>query len=346
LSKAAALANAINSTLGTDIRLGNDALFQIVRVPTGSLVLDRITGGGFALGRHVEIYGDESACKSYVAYRAMALAQERGKLCALIDPEHSFDVRWFAHVGGRPDELLTFHPQNAEDGIAVMMMLAKHAQEHPELEIITVDSVASLIPTEEISKDPREEDRIAGQARMMSRALRRITSLNRSVLFLWTNQERVNIGVRFGNPRTTSGGRALRFYATTRIEMRKGGVEKTKRRVAARGKLVEREVSTARWIQCRVEKDKSTRPYREGSFLFDSGIGSIDVASEIVNLGLEDEIIERVGQTLVYEDVEGQAWKGTVNRFYKMLRENEELQDELISVIADNTVRQSTYGED
>lgn len=346
LSRAAALANEINSILGTNIKLGNDPSFEIVRVPTGSLVLDRITGGGFALGRHVEIYGDESACKSYITYRTMALAQERGKICALIDPEHSFDRKWFRHLGGKPTELLTFHPANAEDAIAVMMMLAKHAHDNPDLEIIGIDSVASLIPTEEMAKDPREEDRIAGQARMMSRALRRITSVNRRVLFLWTNQERTNIGISFGNPRVTSGGRALRFYATTRIEMRKGGMEKAKRRVAARGKLVERDVPNARWIQCRVEKDKSTRPYREGSFLFDSKSGSIDIASEIVHLGLEDEIISRVGNNLIYEDIDGKEWKYLPTKFHSIVRANDDLRDELVSVIQDNTVRQSTYGED
>jgi recombination protein RecA len=347
LSKSAALVNELNSKLGTNVKLGNDPAFEIVRIPTGSLVLDRITGGGFALGRHVEIYGDESACKSFITYRAMALSQQRGKVCALIDPEHSFDRVWFKHLGGKPTELLTLHPENAEDAVAVMMMLAKHAQENGELEIITCDSVASLIPTEEISKDPREEDRIAGQARMMSRALRRITAVNRRMLFLWTNQERTNIGIRFGNPRTTSGGRALRFYATTRIEMRKGGMEKSKHRVAARGKLVERDVVDARWIQCRVEKDKSTRPYREGSFLFDSKASAIDESSEIVNLGLEDQIIERVGNQLVYTDVEGKEWKALPKRFSKWLTDNLELRDELVAQIEDNTIRGGGYfGED
>jgi recombination protein RecA len=241
--------------------------------------------------------------------------------------------------------LLTFHPENAEEAVAVMMTLAKHAKENDDLEIISIDSVASLIPTEETVKDPREEDRIAGQARMMSRALRRITALNRRVLFLWINQERTNVGVRFGNPRTTSGGRALKFYATTRIEMRKGGMEKSKRRVAARGKLVARDVPVARWIQCRVEKDKSTRPYREGSFLFDGETGAIDESSEIINLGLEDEIIERVGNSLVYEDLDGKSWRGLQTRFATWLRENEQLRDEIVAVIEDNTVKEGVYGD-
>jgi len=342
LSRAATLANEINSTLGTEVKLGSDPQFEIARIPTGSHVLDRITGGGFALGRHVEIYGDESACKSYISYRAMALSQQRGRLCTLVDPEHSFDRRWFEHLGGSATELLAFHPANAEDAVAVMLTLAK--QEN--LEIVTIDSVASLIPSEEMAKDPREEDRIAAQARMMSRALRRITAVNRSVLFLWTNQERTNVNVRFGNPRTTSGGRALKFYATTRIEMRKGPVEKAKRRVASNGKLVVRQVPVARWIQCRVEKDKSTRPYREGSFLFDGETGAIDEPSEIIGLALEDEIIERVGNSVLYTGVDGQAWRESQSRFSKRLREDDALRDELVEAILDRTVELGGYGGD
>jgi recombination protein RecA len=336
-SPAAALVHEVNSALGTDVKLGSDPAFEITRIPTGSLVLDRITGGGFALGRHVELFGDENACKSYIAYRTMALSQWRGNLCAIVDPEHSFDGAWFRHVGGRPEEILSFHPANAEDALAVMMTLAKHAKEK-SLEVITIDSVASLIPSEELQRDPRDEDRIAAQARMMSRALRRITAVNKRTLFLWTNQERTNVGVRFGNPRTTSGGRALRFYATTRVEVRRGGVVKAKRRVASTGRLVEREVVVARWIQCRVEKDKSTRPYREGSFLFDADTGAIDLASEIIHLGLEDGLISRSGNNYIYGQV-----KGMNKMFARRLRTDQELQNELVNAINDKTASEGAY---
>jgi recombination protein RecA len=340
-SRAASLVSEINSTLGTDVRLGSDPSFEIVRIPTGSLVLDRITGGGFALGRHVELFGDENACKSYIAYRTMALSQQRGNLCAIVDPEHSFDGGWFRHLGGSDDDLLSFHPANAEEAIAVMMTLAKHAEDR-SLEVITIDSVASLIPAEELERDPRDEDRIAGQARMMSRALRRITAVNRRTLFLWTNQERTNIGVRFGNPKTTSGGRALRFYATTRVEVRRGGVVKAKRPVAKDGRLVQRDMATARWIQCRVEKDKSTRPYREGSFLFDSDVGGIDQSSEILHLGLEDGLITLSGNTYIYDDDAGKQWKGTRSKFQMWLSQTH-LGEELIAGIVANTERAGDY---
>ena len=343
LTKAAALAHEINSALGTDLRLGNDESFQIVRIPSGSLTIDRVTGGGFALGRHVELFGDENVGKSYLAYRTMALAQERGKICAMVDAEHSFDREWFKHLGGNPKELLTFQPETADDAVAAMMLLAKHAEEK-DIQIISIDSVSSLIPREELENDPRREDRMGSQARMMSRALRRITAVNQSILFMWINQERMNIGVRFGNPKTTSGGRALRYYATTRVEMRRGTKVTEERNVARGGKLVKTPVQVGRWIQVRVEKDKSTRPFREGSFIFDNDVGEVSQESEIIELGLVDELIERKANSFHYVDLDDHEWKGSYKQFTKHLRQNEELREELISAIEDVTVNDSLLG--
>lgn len=341
LTAAAALAAEINSTLKLDsgVLLGSDPYFQIERIPTGSLVLDRITGGGFALGRHYEIFGTENSGKSHTVYRTMALSQERGNLCAIVDPEHSFDNERFEFLGGIPRDLLTFHPDNAEDAVAVMMLLAKHARDQA-LEVITIDSVASLVPTEEMIRDPRDEDRLAPQARMMSRALRRITAVNKKTLFLWTNQERENVGVRFGNPRTTPGGRALRYYATGRLEFRRGAKIMGKREVVRNGKLVETEVATGRWTQVRVEKDKSTRPNREGSFVFDYDMKTIDPTWEIISLGLEDGLIERTGNTFTYTDLEERNWSGPEKKFRGYLRDNSELSEELVTVIQEETTRQ------
>lgn len=337
LTKAASLANEINASLGTDVRLGDDKAFEIVRIPTGSLVLDRVTGGGFALGRHVELFGDENVCKSYIAYKTMALAQDRGKVCVIVDPEHSFDRKWFRHLGGKPRELLTFHPGNAEEAVSVMMLVAKYAEEK-DIQVVAIDSVSALITKEEQEKDPREEDRIASQARMMSRALRRITAANRQVLFIWINQERTNIGVRFGNPKTTSGGRALRYYATTRIEMRRGTRIIEERQVARGGKLANGKVQVGRWIQLRCEKDKSTRPYREGSFVFDNELSEISEPSEIIELALLDGLIERRANSFIYLDLDDKEWKGSYKQFSKWLRIEQVLRDELVAVIQDATI--------
>jgi len=343
MSQAAALVHEINSSLGTAVKLGNDQAFEIVRIPTGSLTFDRITGGGFALGRHVELYGDENVGKSYIAYRTMALSQDRGKICVLVDPEHSFDERWFSHLGGNPKELITFHPQDADEAVAVMMTLAKHAEDK-EVEIITIDSVSSMIPREELENDPRREDRMGSQARMMSRALRRITAVNKQTLFLWINQERENIGVRFGNPKTTSGGRALRYYATTRIEMRRGTKLLEERDVAKAGKLMKSKVQVGRWISLRCEKDKSTRPFREGSFIFDNILSEISEPSEIIELGLVDGLIARTAKGYSYTDLDDKEWKGSHKVFSKHLRVNPELRDELVSAIQDETFQMSILG--
>ena len=341
-SRAAALVADINQTLGLEnqVKLGSDEYFKIERIPTGSYILDRITGGGFALGRHYELYGSESSGKSYTVYRTMALSQARGDLCAVVDPEHSFDNERFLFLGGDPEELLAFHPENAEDAISVMMLLAKHAKAQT-LEIVTIDSVSSLLTMEEASKDPREKDQPATQARMMSRALRRITAVNQKTLFLWTNQQRVDIGVKFGNPNVTSGGRALRYYATGRIEFQRGTKITTKRRVIKNGQPVNTDVSTGRWIQVRVEKDKSTRPFREGSFVFDYDLKTIDPGWEVISLGLEDELIERdTSGKYSYEDIEGTIFSGNEKKFRGILRENPELFEEIAVAIRDETNRQ------
>jgi recombination protein RecA len=335
-SRAAVLMGELNQELGTNVMLGSDPYFTIERIPTGSLVMDRITGGGFALGRHYELYGDENSGKSYVVYRTMALSQARGNLCAIVDPEHSFDNERFRFLGGDDEELLAFHPKTAEDAVAVMMLLGKHAKER-DIEITTIDSVSSLLPQVELAKDPREVDEMAAQARMMSRALRRLTAINEKMLFLWTNQERENVGIRFGNPKTTSGGRALRFYATGRIEFRRGTKVMGKRKRVRAEKIVETEVAVGRWTQVKVEKDKSTIPGREGAFIFDYNMKKIDPASEILQLGLEDGLIERSGNVFNYEDIDGKKWSGTRSRFAKFIYDNDELHEELKSAIEDVT---------
>lgn len=341
-SHAAAFASEINTTLKLDnaLRLGSDPYFTIERIPTGSLVVDRITGGGFALGRHYELFGDENAGKSTILYLTMALSQQRGNVCAMVDPEHSFDNERFAFLGGDPDRLLVMHPDDADEGVSAMMLLARHAGNF-NLEVVGIDSVSSMLTAEERVKDPREEDRVASQARMMSRALRRITAVNHKTLFLWTNQERTDIGIRFGNPRVTSGGKALRYYATGRIEFRRGAKLMHKAHVARGAKLVETEVPYGRWTQVRVEKDKSTRPQREGAFVFNHNIQCIDPAYEIIQLGLEDGLIERTANgRYSYTDLDNYEHKGTEKKFAQSLRDDEQLRDELVTVIAANTVEQ------
>ena len=287
------------------------------------------------------LFSHNSACKSYIMQRTIALSQERGNLCAIIDPEKSFDPEWFEHLGGIPEELLLFQPEekwNAEDAIGVMMLLAKQADDEG-IEVIGVDSVAAMVTQEEMAKDPREEDRVASQARMMSRALRRITTVNKRTLFIWTNQEFMNIGygAQF-QPRLQRGGRALKYYATTRLELRKSGKVTKAKNVADKSKLKSKEVPVGTWIQARSEKDKGSKPYGQGMFMFDTENGCIDIASEIIHLGLEDEIISRDANSFEYEDISGESWRaGSEKAFKQLLEENEDVREEIIASITDMT---------
>jgi recombination protein RecA len=273
-----------------------------------------------------------SSGKSFLAYMTMVLAQQRGELCALIDSEGIFDSKWFKKLGGDIDELLIHRPSTAEETIKLLMLLAG-----PEgADIVTIDSVASLLPNEELNKDPEEgEDRTAGRARMMSRALRRVTTVNDETLFIWTNQVIDKISGYGGI--TTPGGRALKFYASIRLELKREKKEKRSKQVAKKGKLVATDVPVGQWVMVRAEKQKTARPEMAGMFLFDTENGCIDHEVEIINLGLQDGAITRSGNTFTYIDSEKQPWSGTESRFKKLLIDNDDMREELEWLIGEKT---------
>jgi recombination protein RecA len=339
-SKAAAVMTEVNSAVGEPVlKLGNDPFFEIIRIPTGSLVIDRITGGGFALGRHIELFGDESTCKTYIAYRTMALSQARGNLCALIDPEHSFDPDWFTHLGGNPSELITSQPEVAEHAVEAMMLLFE------KCEVITVDSVAALATREEKERKASDEAKIASQARFMSQNLRRLTTYNEHTLVLWTNQNRTKIGTFFGNPTTQPGGRALKFYDTARIQLSRGQKKTAAvKKANEKNMLVTSTGKVGHWVKARAEKNKAGREGMEGSFVFDNIKGEIDLYSEIVQLGLEDEIIERSKNKFTYRDYDDVEWSGTEKKFRQMLMENDQLREDIIQEIEDHTLELAMPG--
>lgn len=341
----AAIVSAINTALKDDvISLGNDPRFAVVHVPIGSLTLERITGGGFPRGRHVELYGNESSGKTFTAYRTMALAQERGEVCALIDAEKVFDDEWFTHCGGDPEKLIYYRPRTGEELIEVLMLFANADDEVQNVSVVTIDSVASILPQEELAKRPTEgDDRTASRARLMSRMLRRVTTVNDNTLFLWTNQMIDKIGGYGGS--TTPGGRALKFYASVRIEMRKEKLEKKPRKTIVKGKLQDKDTTVGQWVVIRAEKQKTARPGQEAMFFFDFDKRCIDRGREIINLGLQDGLIEMTGKKLSYEDSDEKLWEGQEHTFRKYLAENEDLSDELAFVISENT-RALASGED
>jgi recombination protein RecA len=341
LGKAARIMTEINSTLQTPVlKLGNDDFFKVIRIPSGSLAIDRITGGGFALGRHIELYGDESVCKSYIAYRTMALSQRRGNVCALIDPEHSFDPKWFRHLGGVPEELITAQPEIAEDAIEAMMLLFKQG-----VEVITVDSVAALATKEEAARRATDEAKIASQARFMSQQLRRLTTYNEKTLVLWTNQNRTKIGMFFGNPTSQPGGRALKFYDTARIELKRGKkITKKAQKATQDRKLVSGMTQSGHWVLARAHKNKVSREGLEATFVFDNERGQIDPVSEIIQLGLEDGLIVRSGNTFSYVDYDDVEWKGNEKKFRQLIAENDGIRDELIADIETHTLELAQPG--
>ena len=347
-NRARDIASEINSIMGKPVMtVASDPDLRIVKIPTPSLTVNRITGGGLALGRHVELYGDPNVGKSTIMYGTMALSQQRGNLCGLIDPEGVYDADWFAHQGGFPDELLYSRPDNAEEIVGGMRLLVEKAIEGAPIEIVGVDSQAAMVTKEQVEKDPRDEERVASQARMMSRALRILTMQNRKLLFIWTNQLRSNIGFASQfQPSITTGGRAMSFYATTRLEFKKTGAVTQPGKRAEKGELKSKPVQIGDWIQVKSKKEKSARPYQQGAYVFRTDLGEIDLASEVIQLGLEDGIIVKSGNKYIYESVDGQEYSGTLPKWRDMLNEDEELKGEIIGGINDQTHNLAQVGGD
>jgi recombination protein RecA len=286
------------------------------------------------------LYGDYAAGKSYISYLTMALAQARGELCAIIDAEKVFDADWFRFLGGDPDQLLSARPRTAEQLIEVLMLFADAdtAEENGSVvaDIVTIDSVASLLPQEELNKAPSDgEDRTAGRARMMSRALRRITTVNDRTLFIWTNQLIDQVGGYGGA--TTPGGRALKFYASIRVNLRKETRKKLPRKRAKKTKLENVETPVGQWVVVRAEKQKTGRPELESMFMFDYERRMIDPEMEIIHLGLEDGLIERSTNTFSYEDSDENVWTGQEAKFRRILQDQDDVREELVWAISENS---------
>lgn len=340
-SRAYHIMNDVNSQLGTPVlQLGNDPRYKVVRIPSGSLAIDRITGGGFALGRHIELFGDESSCKTLICYKTMALSQQRGNLCALIDPEHAFDPKWFEFLGGSVSDLIIAQPEVAEEAIEAMMMLFKMG-----IEVITVDSVAALATKEEAVRSASQEAKIASQARFMSQNLRRLTTYNENTLVLWTNQNRTKIGVFFGNPTTQPGGRALKFYDTARIEMRRGQkLTRKAQKANQKNQLITTTVPAGYWVVAKAHKNKVSREGMEATFLFDSEKSVIDEISELIQLGLEDGIITRTKNRFAYVDYDENEWAGNLGKFRQIIAEDADLREEIIQSIEERTIELAIPG--
>lgn len=271
---------------GAIMRLGSEGVVEVPVIPTGSIGLDSALGvGGFPRGRVVEIYGPESSGKTTLALSAIAEAQKSGGSAAFIDAEHALDVNYASRLGVNINDLLISQPDTGEQALEVAETLVRSGA----LDIIVIDSVAALVPRAELEGDMG--DSLPGlQARLMSQALRKLTAtISKSLTtVIFINQIRMKIGVMFGNPETTTGGNALKFYASVRLDIRK--IETLK----------DGEESIGSRVRVKVVKNKVAPPFKQAEFdiYFNEGISR---AGELIDLGVNKGVIEKTGAWYSYK---------------------------------------------
>ena len=299
------LAKMVNDAIGPEaVLLGNHERFQTAVLPTGVLPIDYLLGGGVPRNRWTEFYGDFSTLKSYVALRCIAATQESGGTAALIDTEHSFDPEWAASLGVNVPDLLVLHPDTGEQAVDATEVLVR-----ADTDLVVWDSVAATLPLEEQSKSElKDKHQPARLAALMSRATRKITACNRRTALLCVNQTRTSVGVVFGNPETTPGGKALPFYASHRISMRKSGKVTEAVKVTHGTEQKQSTKTTAYTIRATIEKSKLTRPFQDVYFRFDLHSGQVDDVQFLVDTAIDlGVIINTKGHTWEYE---GHSAKG------------------------------------
>ncbi len=265
---------------GAVMRLGEQAHVSVDVVPTGSLALDAALGvGGYPRGRVVEIYGPESSGKTTLALHAVAEAQKQGGTCAFVDAEHALDPVYAEKLGVNIDDLLVSQPDSGEQALEIVDMLTRSGA----IDIIVVDSVAALTPKAEIDGD-MGDSHMGLHARLMSQALRKLTgSISRSrTMIIFINQIRMKIGVMFGNPETTTGGNALKFYASVRLDIRRIGAIKKGDEVLGNETRV------------KVVKNKVSPPFRQAHFSIMYGEG-ISHVGEVLDMGVEHGLVNKSG---------------------------------------------------
>jgi recombination protein RecA len=272
---------------GAIMRLGDATHAQVEVVPTGNVLIDRALGvGGFPRGRIVEIYGPESSGKTTLTLTAIAQAQKRGGLAGFIDVEHALDPGYAKRLGVKLDDLLVSQPSSGEEALRICETLVRSNA----LDVIVLDSVAALVTKSELEGEIGEAV-VGAQARLMSAALRKLTALisKANTVVIFTNQIREKIGVMFGNPETTPGGKALKFYSSVRIDIRRIGAIKT-----SDGTV------TGNRTKVKVVKNKVAPPFTEAEFdiMYNEGISN---TGSLLDLALEKNIMEKRGSWISYK---------------------------------------------
>lgn len=297
---------------GAIMRLGDGEIIKdIETISTGSIGLDIALGvGGVPRGRILEIYGPESSGKTTLALSIIAQAQKKGGICAFIDAEHALDINYAKKLGAKTDDLLLSQPDNGEQALEITEVLTRSSG----VDVIVIDSVAALTPRAEIEGE-MGDSHIGLQARLMSQALRKLAGvINKSkTCLIFINQIRLKIGVMFGNPETTSGGNALKFYATIRMDIRRvGAIKKGDEMVGGRTRV-------------KVVKNKVAPPFKQCEFdlLYGSGIS---FAGELVDMGTDLGLIEKSGTWYSYGETRIGQGRENAKRF---VEENEDIAQEV-----------------
>ena len=296
---------------GSVMRLGSDERAPVEVIPTGSIALDVALGiGGLPRGRIIEVYGPESSGKTTVALHAIANAQRNGGIAAFIDAEHALDPEYAKALGVDTDALLVSQPDTGEQALEIADMLIRSGS----IDIIVIDSVAALVPRAEIEGE-MGDSHVGLQARLMSQALRKLTGAlnNTGTTMMFINQLREKIGVFFGSPETTAGGKALKFYASVRLDIRR--IETLKDGVDAVGNRT----------RVKVVKNKMAAPFKQAEFDIIYGVG-ISREGSLIDFGVEQEIVKKSGAWYTYEGE--QLGQGKENA-RKYLIENGAVADEI-----------------
>jgi len=292
---------------GSIMKLGGSAIVQVPAIPTGSLALDKALGvGGIPRGRVTEIYGPEASGKTTLALHVVAEAQKQGGIAAFIDAEHALDTAYAKKLGVNCDELLVSQPDTGEQALEITDMLVRSGA----IDVLVIDSVAALVPRAEIEGE-MGDSHMGLQARLMSQALRKLTGTisktMTSVIFI--NQIRMKIGVMFGNPETTTGGNALKFYSSVRIEIRRMTAIKDGQEVMGNR------------TKAKVVKNKMAPPFKQAEFDIMYGEG-ISATGEVLDIGVEAGVIEKSGSWYSYDGERIGQGRENVKKFFN---ENQEL---------------------
>ena len=321
--KARALETTLGSILkrfgeGSIMRLGEATHLKVETIPTGSLALDLALGvGGIPRGRVTEIYGPESAGKTTLCQHIVAEVQKRGGIAAYIDMEHALDPNYAARCGVDVDNLYISQPDTGEQALEIAEQLVRSGA----VDMIVIDSVAALVPRAEIEGE-MGDSHMGLQARLMSQALRKLSGAIKqsNTALVFTNQLRMKIGVMFGNPETTTGGNALKFYASVRLDIRRTQSIKTNAEVVGNR------------VRVRVTKNKIAPPFREAEFdiMFNEGISKV---GDILDIGVNMDVITKRGAFFTYGDVKLGQGRENVKDF---LRDHPEIANEIEGVIRAN----------